>query len=383
VKVTQAYKYELQPSKRQLVLLSKHVGVARYAYNWGLHRKSEAYKKDKTKLSAIDLHKEIVQMKKTTEFDWLNEVSKCAPQEALRNLDSAFTSFYKRCKQGGKPGYPRFKSKHKSKDSCKFTGTILVKAARKVQLPVLGKLRTKESTKKFKGRILGATVSREADRWFVSFNVEVDREIGKPATSERVGADLGLKTFATLSDGTQIHAPKPLKKKLKQLKRRSKQHSKKQKKSNNRRKSSLRLAQLHRRIRNTRKDFINKLTTELAKTKQVIVIEDLNVSGMIKNHKLARSINDAGWGEFRKQLDYKTGWYGSELIIVDRFFPSSKICSNCGKKKKNLTLKERVFLCEACGFSCDRDLNAAINLRDYLPEVLRKVTPVEMKALTC
>ena len=226
----------------------------------------------------------------------------------------------------------------------------------------MGTLRVKENTSKLTGRILSATVSREADRWFVSFSVETHRKEPQPIEGEAVGVDVGLLTFATLSDGTKISAPKPLNRSLKRLRRLSKKHSRKVKGSKNRRKSAYRLARLHRRVKNIRRDFLHKESTLLAKTKSVIVVEDLNIKGMIQNKRLARHIADAGWGEFTVMLSYKTEWYGSKLVKAPRFYSSSKTCSSCGYVMKDMTLSMRSWDCPQCKKSHDRDVNAAKNL---------------------
>lgn len=359
----QAYRYELQPTRGQLSGLRQHAGAARYAYNWGLQERIRIFNDNEGGdrfVSAIDQHK-AWNIWKRSNISWWAGVSKCAPQEALRNLDLAFKNFWKGRKTGRKVGFPKFK-KRGARDSFRLTETMRIRGKRKIQLPRLGKIRTKESTYKFKGRILSATVSREADRWYVSFSVEVDRPDPKPIIGPVVGVDVGLTHFATLSDGTKIDAPKPLKANLHRLRNRSRRHSRKKKGSNNRRKSALGLSRLHRRIKNQRKDFLHKISTSLARTKRAVVVEDLNVAGMSKNRRLSRSIMDSGWSEFRRMLEYKTVWYGSELVVADRFYPSSKICSTCRSKKDSLTLSDRVFKCESCGAEIDRDLNAARNL---------------------
>ena len=216
-----------------------------------------------------------------------------------------------------------------------------------------------------KGRILSVTVTREADRWYVSIAVEEEIADPEPIQGEVVGVDLGLTHFAALSNGEKISAPKPLNKKLKLLKRRSKQHSKKQQGSNNRKKSRIRLSRTHRKVRNVRVDFLHKETTKLAKTKSVIVIEDLNVQGMVRCKNLSRHISDAGWGEYRRMLEYKTKWYGSRLIIAPRFYASSKTCSKCEHYVKELPLKIRNWECENCHSVHDRDVNAAKNLLKF------------------
>jgi putative transposase len=247
------------------------------------------------------------------------------------------------------------------RDSFRLTGSIKINL-NSIQLPRLGKIRAKERTEKFKGRILSATITREADRWYVSLTVEVERDEPTRRDSEVVGVDLGLSCYAAMSDAKKEHSPKPLEKRLKKLKKLSKEHSRKVKGSNNRRKSAMRLARVHRKVRNARKDFLHKLTTRLTKTKSVIVVEDLNVCGMIRNKRLARAISDASWGEFRRQLSYKSSWYGSRVEVEPRFYPSSKLCSECGYQMEKMPLSIREWKCPRCSCIHDRDVNAARNL---------------------
>ena len=295
-------------------------------------------------------------------------VSKCAPQEALRNLDEAFTHFFRRCalkKQGkwqGKLGYPKYKTKKTGLGSFRLTGSIVVSATA-IVLPRLGRLRLKEREYLPSSgvKILSATVSEQAGHWYVSLQVE--EELAVPEnTGPVVGIDLGIKSLATLSDGTVIPNPRHLKRHLKKLKRLQRVVSRRQKGSHNRKKAVRKLARLHRQITNQRHNTLHQVTTRLAKTKSVLVIENLNVSGMLKNHHLAQAIGDVGFSEFKRQLLYKAAWYGSRVILADRWEPSSKRCSGCGWIDADLTLSDRIFHCEQCGLVLDRDLNAAINL---------------------
>jgi putative transposase len=319
--VQRAYKTELDLSDRQVTACRQHAGAARWAYNWALHVKQERYKASKKSPTAIALHRELNVLKKT-DVPWMYQVSKCAPQEALRNLDAAFTHFFRRCalkKQGkwkGKLGYPQFKTKKKGLGSFRLTGRIVV-TEKAVVLPRLGRLRLKEHEYlPTKGvRILSATVSEQAGHWYVSLQVEREQVVLEN-TGPVVGIDLGIK----------------------------------------------KLAQQHRRIKNQRRDTLHQVTTRLAKTTSVLVIEDLNVSGMLKNHHLAQAIGDVGFYEFKRQLLYKASWYGSRVILADRWEPSSKRCSSCGWLDKDLTLSDRTFHCAPCGLVRDRDLNAAMNL---------------------
>jgi putative transposase len=307
---------------------------------------------------------------KNDQFPWMYETSKCAPQEALRDLHTAFKNFYRGLKSGKKIGFPRFKRRG-VRDSFRLTGTIKFHE-RAIQLPRIGKVRLKEKRKcYYNGRILSVTVRRRANRWFVSVTVEEVILDPQPIQGSPVGVDLGVKTLATLSDGTTFANPRALGRQLRKLKQLHRSLSRKEKGSKNREKAKLRLAKMYLRMFNIRQDTLHKVTTYLAKSHSKIVIEDLLVSGMMKNRRLARVIADVGFYEFRRQLEYKCGWYGSELVVVSRIFPSSKMCSHCGHRKKELSLSEREYHCEQCGLEIDRDLNAALNLVAVsLPETL-------------
>ena len=367
--VNQAFRFELSPNATQRRALAQHIGAARFAYNWGLERSQKALEEGKRLPSAAELHKAWNAWKREN-APWWTEVSKCAPQEAFRDLERALKNWQKR-----KGRFPRFKRKKLTPDNgARLTGSIRV-FSRHVQLPRIGKVKSKEPTDKLlklleegKARILSATLSREADRFYVSLTCEVERPDPKPKEVKReddvVGVDLGLSSFAVLSDGTRIEAPKPLAKKLRLLKRRSKQLSRKEKGSNKEKKAALRLARLHRKVKNLRRDFLHKQTTWLARTKPVIVVEDLNVKGLSRGW-LSRSVADVGWGTFLRMLEYKAKWYGATLIVVPRSFPSTRLCSSCGHLHGKIPLSQRVFHCEACGLEMDRDLNAALKLKAY------------------
>ncbi|MGD9395464.1 MAG: RNA-guided endonuclease TnpB family protein [Candidatus Thorarchaeota archaeon] len=361
--VNKAYRYELDPNNRQRSSLHRHAGVARFAYNWGLERRVSLFKENQGKdrfTDAIRQHKLLNSLKKT-QFSWMYEVSKCAPQEALRDLHRPFQNFYRGRKKGQRVGFPRFKRKG-VRDSFRLTGIIKFEG-RKIQLPRIGKVRIKEKRENYcKGRVLSATVRRRADRWFVSVTVEEEILDPTPRGGQAVGVDLGVKTLATLSDGTVFANPRALGRRIRKLKQLSKSLSRKKKGSKNREKAKLRLARMYLRIFNIRQDTLHKLTTYLTKGHSKIVIEDLCVSGMMKNRRLARAIGDVGFYEFRRQLEYKCRWYGSQLVVVSRTFPSSKKCSYCGHRKRELCLSEREYVCEQCELRIDRDLNAALNL---------------------
>lgn len=366
------YKVEIHPNNIQQTLLSKACGVARFTYNWGLQYKKTLWKTNKQSISAIGLHKELNKLKKT-KFPWMYEVSKCAPQEALRNLDKAYDRWFKYIKQRKnnknirKVGFPKLHKKGKHDSFTISTGSIKI-TNNNIQLPRIGKIKFKEQcylpTDK---HILFVTVSRQANHWFVSVTTNEERIIPQKNNSDEiVGVDLGIKTLIVASNGTKIENPKALKNKEKQLKRAHKKLSKSKKGSRNRIKCRKRLATIYYKISCLRKDVINKATTTLVKTKpKAIVVENLNVSGMMKNRKLSKHIQDCSFGEIRRQLDYKCKWNNIEYIMADRYYPSSKRCSVCGFVNDELTLKDREWVCPQCGQHHDRDINASYNLRDY------------------
>lgn len=361
--VKRGYRAELDLNHEQITSCRKHAGASRWAYNYGLHRKQEAYKAGEKTPYATDLHREINALKQT-DIPWMYEVSKCAAQEALRDLDTAFKHFFRKVelKKQGKCGFPKFKSKKKAIGGARFTGAIHVYPDA-IQLPRLGMLRLKEhGYLPMNVKIGSATISEKAGRWYVSICVHAQQAEPPSATGEVIGVDLGIKTLATCSDGRTFDNPKALRKKLTALKRISRSHSRKKKGSNNRAKAKARIA-------NVRKDALHKATSALvAKTKPdgerpaVIVLEDLNVSGMLKNRKLSRACADVGLYEFRRQVEYKAKFAGSQVLLASRWEPSSKTCSCCGWVKEDLTLADRVFICEDCGKVQDRDYNAARNL---------------------
>jgi putative transposase len=353
------FKTELKINNHQRTQLAKHCGVARHAWNWGLaltknildHNQTNP--EDKLKFpSAVDLHKLLVAMVKP-EFPWYYEVSKCAPQYALRQLSEAWKQAFKKVK---KP--PKFKKKGRS-DSFTVDGSLAVEHFR-VKIPVVGWIKTYERLP-VDQKPKSFTISRTADRWFVSWKIEIEPTNEAKLTAV-VGVDLGIKALATLSTGEVFQGAKSYRKYEKKLSRLQGLNRHKIKGSSNWKKAQIQIARLHRQIASLRKDTLHKLTSYLAKNHSKIGIEDLNVSGMLANHQLAKAIADMGFYEFRRQLDYKCELYGSELVVVDRWFASSKTCSSCGTIKETLSLSERVFKCDGCGLKIDRDLNASMNL---------------------
>ena len=368
MKILRAYKTELDPNNEQKTALLRHAGAARWAFNFGLRRKMESYKVTGKSPSAIALHRELNVLKKKSIEDggvpWLYEVSKCAPQEALRNLDRAYANFFRRCQQGAKrKGFPKFKSRKRGIGSFTLTGAIRI-AESIVQLPRLGDLRLKEhGYLPVDGvKILKAIVSEKAGRWFASLQIEKEITVEK-APDHVLGVDVGVKSLAVTSDREVFENPKALRSSERRLRLLQKAVSRKKKGSSNRRKATRKLGKQHYRVSCIRKDAINKATTAIIKQASVIVIESLNVGGMMKNPCLARAIGDAGLAEFHRQITYKVARREGKVIKADRFYPSSKTCSRCGAINSALTLADRVFLCPTCSFSIDRDVNAAINLK--------------------
>jgi putative transposase len=381
VKVTQAYRFALEPTPAQERALRSHAGAARFAWNWGLAKCEERYDAEGKWYSAMDMHRLWNAAKKADPaLAWWGENSKCAYQEAFRDLGRALADFVKSKKgerKGRRLGFPRFKKRGRCRDSFRFGAGVMRCAGSTVTLPRLGTVRTHESTRKLArrlesgtARILSATVSRTARRWFVSFTVEVERAVAKrhARPGSVIGIDLGVKTLLTGVDerGNVVTAdgPKPLRASLRRLRRVSRAHSRKQPGSANRRKHAARLARIHVRVANVRADALHKATTSLAARYETVVAEDLNVTGMLANRKLARAVADQGFGAARRMLRYKTTWNGGRLLVADRWYPSSKTCSACEWRKPSLTLAERSFTCEACGLVIDRDENAARNLLD-------------------
>lgn len=357
-----SYRTELDLNNKQRTACLQHAGAARFAYNWGLRRKQEQYAATGKSPSAIDLHRELNALKKT-DFPWMYEVSKCAPQTALRNLDKAFDGFFRRCKQGAaKKGYPKFKSRKRGIGSFTLTGAIHVKD-RSVQIPRLGVLRLKERGYLPVGvPITRATVSEQAGRWFVS--VSTDEDPSRECGNEILGVDVGIAALATLSDGTRFENPRAMATARQRLRILQKSVSRKQKGGKNRKKAVQRLARQYYRVACIRSNAIHQATNVIAKRTSVVGIEDLHVKGMLRNHRLAGALSDAGMAEFLRQVEYKVKWAGGIVVKADRWYPSSKTCSECGYVIEKLPLSVREWLCPECGVVHDRDINAAINLKN-------------------
>jgi putative transposase len=353
-----AHKIALNPTAAQAVYFAQASGTARFAWNWALAEWQRQYKEG-GKPSDTSLRRELNAIKRE-QFPWMYDVTKAAVQEAIIDLGSAFRSFFEK---RGK--YPRFKNRDSRKSFCAANEVGTFRADGKlIKLPVVGWVKMREAVR-FKGPLKRATVSFEQGRWFVSLMIDTNDVVPAAQEGGVVGVDLGVKVLATLSNGESVIGPKAHKMALKRLRRANKSLARKRKGSANWRKQKSRLARVHARVANVRKDAQHKLTTRLAKTFRAVGIEDLNVRGMVKNRSLARSVSDGGFFEFRRQLEYKCRMYGSTLVVADRWYPSSKTCSCCGVVKDTLALAERTFRCSDCGFEEDRDMNAALNLARY------------------
>lgn len=357
-----AHKIALDPNNAQATYFARAAGTARFAYNWALaewQRQYAAWKQDNSlpKHSQAALRRQLNAIKRE-QFPWMLEVTKNAPQMAIIQLGEAFKNFF-----AGRAKYPKFRKKGVH-DRFTLTNDQFSIDGSCIRIPHLGWVRMRESLR-FAGKIMSATISRVADRWFVSITVDTEDPPKSRAENQgAVGVDLGVAALATLSTGETITGPKPHKALLDRLRRLSRSLSRKQKGSSNRRKAKAKLARLHARIANIRSDALHKLTTEITRRFHTIGIEDLNVRGMAKNRHLARSIADMGFFEFRRQLEYKATMRGGVVAVADRWFASSKTCSACGSVQEAMPLSVRQWICPDCGTRHDRDLNAAINLKN-------------------
>jgi putative transposase len=353
--VLKAYKYRLSPNKEQCELINKHIGSVRFVYNLGLETKQMAYAGNRINLTRYDLQRQLISLKK--ECEWLKEINSQSLQVALMNLDAAYLKFFK-----VQANFPVFKKKSNG-GSFNIPQNVLLEN-NKLIIP-----KFKEGIKivlhrPIKGIIRQATISRRpTGKYFVSILCETGEAI-KPKVKIKekttIGIDLGIKTYLVASDGKEFDNPKFLRKAQSRLKFVQSKYSKHKGK-----KTKHRLAVLHEKVTNQRKDFLHKTSSELIKNHDSIAIEDLAVSNMVKNHCLAQSISDAGWSTFVSMLEYKAEWYGKNILRIGRFDPSSKLCSVCGEINKELTLKDREWTCKCCGSVLDRDVNAAINIKNF------------------
>ena len=374
--IKKAYKFRIYPTLEQVIFFLKNFGCVRKVYNLMLDDRKKSYEEYKstgikTKYPTPTKYKE--------EYPYLKEVDSLALANAQLNLEKAFKNFLK----NKDFGFPKYKCKSNPVQSYTTNNqnTIYIKDSY-IKLPKLKSLVKIKLHRKIKGIIKSATISKNSlDHYFVSILCEEEIE-ELPKTNKNIGIDLGIKEFATMSDCTKVENlkltkeyEKKLKREQRKLSRRcklAKDSAKKLSDSKNYQKQKKKVAKIHNKIRNKRKDFINKLSTKIINNHDIICIEDLNIKGMLKNHKLAKSISDVSWSEFVRQLEYKANWYERKIIKVPTFYPSSKTCSSCGNIKETLTLSERIYLCECCGLEIDRDYNASINILRKGLEILKE-----------
>jgi putative transposase len=353
--VLNAFKYRLVPTKEQAILINKHIGSARFVYNLALETKQMAYAGNRVNLDCFALIKQLPDLKE--ECTWLKEINSQSLQQPIRNLDNAFTRFFK-----GKGDFPKFKRKSNG-GSFNIPQNILLEND-KLVIPKFKEGIDIVLHRPTKGIIRQATISRTpTGKYFASILCETGEENKKPKPVKKettVGIDLGVKSFLVASDGKTFDNPKFLKQSLPRLKFVQRKFSKHKGK-----RTKHRLAILHEKVSNQRNDFLHKVSTKLIRENQSIAIETLQASNMLKNHKLAQSISDAGWSMFVDMLEYKATWYGKNILKIGTFEPSSKICSHCGNINKELSLQDRKWTCKGCSTVLDRDVNAAINIKSF------------------
>jgi putative transposase len=370
--VQKAFKYRFFPTDEQAAQLARTFGCARYVYNQALEYRSKFWQQEKKSIGYHDTASKLTEWKKEPEKAFLSEVSSVVLQQSLRNLDTAFTNFFEKRAQ-----YPSFKSRRARQSARYATNAFIYRdgqitlAKQSEHLDIAWSRTLPDDAK-----LLSLTISRDTSRrYFVSILVETEVKPLKKAKAE-VGIDVGIKTLATTSDGEKIENPRPLLGREKRLKRLGRRLSRKFKGGANRKKARLKVAKLHAKISDARRDTLQKFTTKIIRENQAIFVEGLNVAGMVKNHNLAKHIADAAFAEIFRELEYKAAWYGRTYLPLDKFFPSSKLCSSCGHLLDELSLSVREWDCPACGAHHDRDINAAINIKragQYLQK-LRKTT---------
>lgn len=373
--IFKSYKYRLYPNSQQSQMIDKTIGVCRLIYNLAMEVKIRAYQEFGIKVYASDIQKDVKFLRK--EYSWINEVNSQALYESIGQVDSSFDRFF------SGSGFPKFKKKRNAGSFRCHNGARKIDFERSfLTIPKIKDIPVRIS-RSFEGKIRTITISKTTtNKYFASILVETtDNQIETSIPKNAIGIDLGIKDFAVLSDGRRIENQKHLRANLDRLKVLQRRASRKKKGSKNRNKANLKVSQLHEKITNQRNDFLHKLSTKLISDNQTdtIYIEDLAVKNMVKNHKLAQSISDVSWSEFVRQLEYKGTWYGKNVIKINRFFASSKTCSDCGHIKDQLSLSERIWVCSNCGVEHDRDFNAAINIRNSGLE--KSGEPVELRTV--
>jgi len=356
-----SYKYRIFPSDTQKEMLARFFGVVRVVYNLGLETKTNAYATHKKSISKYDLINQLPELKK--EFDWITECPSQSLQHALINLDSAYGNFFK-----GRADFPKFKNKFK-KQSIVFPQGFQVDVENNIiSLPKLKQIPV-DYSRDFKGTVKRVTLSKTTtNKYFVSILVDNKKELPKKKTIKEkttIGIDFGIKDLAICSDGEVFENKHFFKSQEKRLRIEQRSLSRKKKGSNNRNKQRIKVALVHEKIRNQRTDYLHKISTKLIQKYDTIVLEDLAVSNMVKNHNLAKAISEMGWRQLKTMFEYKSEWYGKNVITIGRFEPSSKICSGCGNIKKDLKLSDRTYHCDKCGLVIDRDENASINIKNF------------------
>lgn len=355
--MNKAHIIKLYPTKKQQVFFAKSCGVARFAYNWALNSWNKKYEK-KEKTSAYSLIKELTVIKKT-EYLWMLEVGKTCPQYAIHNVEKAFKNFFKKNAK-----HPKFHKKGINDSFVAVENELSFKQENnKIWIPKLGWVKCAEDLR-FKGKINNVTVKKTANMWFAVINIVSNEALILCENQAIVGVDLGIKSMAITSNGKLYENPKVLKLSLRKLRIRQKSLSRKVKGSNNYKKAKIIVIKTYYKISCIRKNALHQTTTDIVNNAGIIVLEDLNVKEMTKNHNLAQAINDVSFGEFRRQIEYKAKWQGKQVIIANRWFASSKTCSCCGNIQ-DMPLNKREYKCNKCGLVIDRDLNAAQNLANY------------------
>lgn len=372
-----AYKYRLYPSDEQIAIFNQHFGACRFVYNWALENKQKYYESTGKTLKRTDLQKMLAHELKI-EHEWLKEVTAQSLIATLFDVDSAFKHFFRRVKNGETPGYPKYKSRKNPVQSYQYPQNVKVFFDEKYDIPNVGLVGCVKLPKigevpavlhrEFEGKVKTCTISRTpTDKYYISVLVDDGKdlpEVAEPSPDNTVGVDVGIKDFAILSNGEKIENPKYLKNSMKRLEVLQRRMSQKQKGSANWNKAKKQVARLHEKITNQRNDFQHKVSCDLVNNNEAVALETLNIKGMVKNHCLAQAVSDAAWASFVLKLEYKATWQGKQVLRIGTWEPSSKTCHVCGHKLDALTLNVREWTCPVCGTVHDRDINAAINIKN-------------------